>query len=738
MTNWAFGGLTAPALDHWADGIAVPDYGDNPEQLGLYDLLARIEALPEFEQAQALDHFDALYGPALYGNEPVQVAGIRDPGVSLSQFVRMCWPVVEPAAVFEPNWHIDCICEHLEAVTYGQIRRLIINVPPGTAKSLIVSVLWPAWQWLVEPSWRMLCITHSLGLAMRDADRCRSLIKDPFYTETFSPDWTLSKSQAAKRYYSNSRTGSRFSASVGANITGFRAKAIVLDDVLDAGKATSPSIREKTNAWIDNAAANRLNDMRTDPIVHISQRLHEKDPAGHLLAQGGWEHVMLPARFEKVRAFSTVLKDLTHPRTGEPYQYGTDPRTTEGELLAPVRLPEKVLQEMERRGPVFFSGQYQQNPQAGDGLIFVKEYFLPLGENGKAYDTQYWPYPYHRRVLSAVLSIDNNITDSKKSDFTAIAAGLEVDDGYYYEVPLLLQICSLDTALKQVFLWWARLKTGAGKYPKLGEKLRLARIETGAAGTPVTQQEKIIRPLTQLTPTDIDRVIASRAMLKPESEWTTRDREALAAIKALDPPSPSWTQDEWDMVRSCPPLVLNPYPSAGRGNIEERASLIAPTCMARQVRFVCLDPTDPENVSLCKKWLGQHTMLPLGEHDDAVQSTIGIVDWYTNQANKGRSADTDDILAKAQAHRREVDQRRQIWDATQDHEGAQLRSEKQIRVSLACDVVAAGQPLPSLPAEWRGDLRAELDKRAGIALQREQGEVAIRLYRALRSLPDAG
>jgi hypothetical protein len=81
--------------------------------------------------------------------------------------------VLEPETPFLPNWHVDAICEHLEAIAAGDLLRLIINVPPGSAKSMIVSVLWPAWMWHWRPGWRSLFSSYDLQLALRDSVKSR-------------------------------------------------------------------------------------------------------------------------------------------------------------------------------------------------------------------------------------------------------------------------------------------------------------------------------------------------------------------------------------------------------------------------------------------------------------------------------------------------------------------------------------------------------------------------------------
>src|ERR1700688_905284 len=114
---------------------------------------------------------------------------------SLREFIRQAWHVVEPARALIPAWHMDAIAEHLQAVSEGRIKNLLINVPPGHAKSLIVSVLWPAWQWIRSEQgarWRVLVASYNAGLAIRDSLRCRSLLESQLYRETFRPSWKLS------------------------------------------------------------------------------------------------------------------------------------------------------------------------------------------------------------------------------------------------------------------------------------------------------------------------------------------------------------------------------------------------------------------------------------------------------------------------------------------------------------------------------------------------------------------
>src|SRR5579863_4118545 len=117
---------------------------------------------------------------------------------SFREFVYQAWPIIEPSTPFVPGWHIDAIVEHLEAVSLGQIRNLIINVPPRHMKSLLVSVLWPAWEWIQYPERRWLYASYAATLSIRDSVRCRMLIESPWYQERWADRFALASDQNTK------------------------------------------------------------------------------------------------------------------------------------------------------------------------------------------------------------------------------------------------------------------------------------------------------------------------------------------------------------------------------------------------------------------------------------------------------------------------------------------------------------------------------------------------------------
>lgn len=291
--------------------------------------------------------------------------------ISLYEFVKACWPLAE-AAPFVDNWHIGAICEHLEAVSRGELKRLVINVPPRHSKSLLVSVFWPVWQWVVRPETRYLYASYALSLAVRDAVRSRHLLHTRYFQENWGHVFKLLTDQNTKSRYENDRGGARLSTSVGSMVTGEGGDIIVIDDPHNTREALSKTKREGVVTWWDHAMRSRLNDPATGCIVGIMQRVHEEDWSAHVLKDDGFEHLYLPMEFEKSRACATSIGFK-------------DPRRREGELLNPKRFDRKwCKREKAILGSYVWAGQYQQRPAPlGGGLVklgwFRRYAALPKG-----------------------------------------------------------------------------------------------------------------------------------------------------------------------------------------------------------------------------------------------------------------------------------------------------------------------------------------------------------------------
>src|SRR5258708_4194369 len=234
----------------------------------------------------------------------------------LGEFVHQAWLIIEPLTPFVPGFHIDAIIDHLEAVTRGDIRNLLINVPPRHMKSLLVSVFWPAWEWLRSPERRWLYSSYGAQLSIRDSVKCRRLIESPWYQRLWGDRFALTSDQNTKGRFDNDRSGYRLSTSVGGAATGEGGDRIVCDDPHNVQEAESDSVRKGTIDWFDVVMSTRVNDPKTAAKVVVMQRCHQQDLSGHLLEQGGWEHLCLTAEYDgPTRATSIGFSDArTQPR----------------------------------------------------------------------------------------------------------------------------------------------------------------------------------------------------------------------------------------------------------------------------------------------------------------------------------------------------------------------------------------------------------------------------------------
>lgn len=293
---------------------------------------------------------------------------MREKCKSLSDFITEAWHVLEPNATFIQNWHIDAICDHLEQVTRGNITRLLINVPPGSMKSLIVSVFWPAWEWsLGMLSMRYLTTAFNDGPVKRDAVKFRRLVMSNWY-QSLWPEVVMV--QTGVFVMENSMTGARNGVAFG-SLTSQRGDRLIIDDPHSVKTAESDAQRTETTRLFREGALNRLNDQAKSAIVVIMQRLHENDISGTILKMNmGYTHLMLPMRLEIERRCTTYIR-------GAPFF--TDPRIEDGELLDPVRFPAVAVDKLEAEAGAFtWAGQYQQRPSPREGGLFRREWFLPV------------------------------------------------------------------------------------------------------------------------------------------------------------------------------------------------------------------------------------------------------------------------------------------------------------------------------------------------------------------------
>lgn len=288
---------------------------------------------------------------------------------SLIDFIRIFWSVLEPGRQFVDGWAVHAICEHLEAVSAGQIRRLLINVPPGCMKSLTTNVFWPAWEWGPRgtPSLRYVSASYSQDLTVRDNRRCRSLITSDLYRAFWGNRFELLDEQNAKVRFDNDKTGFKIATSVGGVATGERGDRFIIDDPHNIKESESDLKRAGALQWFTEVVPTRINDATTSAIVVIMQRVHERDVSGLIISKElGYEHLILPMEFEPERACSTVIGF-------------SDPRKEDGELLWPDRFPRDYLENDLKPslrawgGTYAEAGQLQQRPVPRGGGMFQRD-----------------------------------------------------------------------------------------------------------------------------------------------------------------------------------------------------------------------------------------------------------------------------------------------------------------------------------------------------------------------------
>lgn len=281
---------------------------------------------------------------------------------SFAEFIRRAWPHIIPDRL-QFNWHIEAVAQHLEAVSRGEITRLLVNIPPGTSKSTIIGVMYPAWLWGPggQPGHRYIGAAHEQGLAVRDNRMMRALVTSDWYQRL----WPLKmvSDQNEKLYFENEKRGFRQACAV-ASMTGRRGHTIAWDDPLSPQKANSEAHRDEAIRILTETVPTRLNDPERSAIIVVMQRLHEADPSGYILANDlGYDHLLIPMEFEPERRVTTSIG-------------WTDPRTEDGELLDPVRFPPHVIErDKKAMGSYAWAGQMQQRPNPRGGGLFKDEWW---------------------------------------------------------------------------------------------------------------------------------------------------------------------------------------------------------------------------------------------------------------------------------------------------------------------------------------------------------------------------
>ena len=290
-----------------------------------------------------------------------------DPYIGLIRFIRYFWPIVEPSRPLIEGWPLEAVCEHLMATFRGDIKRLVISVPPGFMKSLAANVFFCAWIWGPgdSPETRFIAASYSQSLTVRDNVRFRNIIMSEEYQELWGTVFQPSTAQFNIVQVGNDKTGWKLATSVGGVSTGARGDFFIVDDGNSVKEAESEAIRESTNQWYSEVVPTRLNDAENGVIINIQQRTHENDITGLIIDRDlGYDMLCIPMEFETSR-----------PRI--PTKIGwLDPRTEDGELAWPSRFSRKAVTDLKKvMGPYAVSGQFQQNPAPRGGGVIQRDWW---------------------------------------------------------------------------------------------------------------------------------------------------------------------------------------------------------------------------------------------------------------------------------------------------------------------------------------------------------------------------
>lgn len=269
-------------------------------------------------------------------------------------FIARSFATVSPGSPYLHGWHIEALAEHLEAVRRRDITRLIVNLPPRSLKSVCASVAWPAFLLGQNPSVRIMAASYSSMLSVRHSLDCRHIVLSDWYRRAF-PEVALTKDQNEKHKFVTTQRGGRFATSIGGTATGEGGDILIVDDPTNPQQAQSRVLRSSTNRWFDHTFSTRLDDKKRGAILVVMQRLHAEDLTGHLLEQGGWEQLVLPAMTEE--RHTIVLGEQRWLREA-------------GELLHPAREGEAELEQAKRQlGSHAYAAQYQQQPVPQEGGV---------------------------------------------------------------------------------------------------------------------------------------------------------------------------------------------------------------------------------------------------------------------------------------------------------------------------------------------------------------------------------
>lgn len=397
-------------------------------------------------------------------------------------FVHKVFMTLSPGQTYVPSWHIDAIADRLERVRRGEIRRLIINMPPRSLKSITASVAFPAYVLGLDPSRRIICVSYSGDLAKKHSNDFRAVLEAPWYQRTF-PNARIGPYKNSETEIELTARGLRLATSVGGTLTGRGGDIIVIDDPLKPDDALSETRRSAANQWFANTLLSRLDDKRSGAIVIVMQRVHMDDLTGFLLSQSNeWEVLSLPA----IAEFEETI----------PLGNGHSHRRQYGEALSPEREPLHVLEGLKHQiGSDAFSAQYQQAPTPPGGAMVKRQWVK-----------RYQDLPPHSERFLTLQSWDTASKGGPDNDWSVCTTWMATHTRRWY---------LLDLWRRRVD--YPALKAAAKTLARQWNAQRVL-VEDAAAGTALVQELKM----------ELSGIIA----VKPSGDKASRMAVASAKFEA--------------------------------------------------------------------------------------------------------------------------------------------------------------------------------------------------------------
>lgn len=440
-----------------------------------------------------IDHLkydpNEVIDPLVSTDQMVEEAAIM--GQDLRKFIPAAWKIVEPNT-FIPNWHIDAIAELLQAVRDGNILDVLITMPPRHSKSLLVSVLYPVWEWITRPSYRWVFASYAFNLSVRDSVKRRKILKSKWFQDRWGDKFSIIAEQDTKVRYENNKNGFMLASSVGGSNTGEGGERIVADDPHNVKKIESEDVRQDTVDWWNIVMSTRRNDILRSARIVVQQRTHEGDVAGDIIERGGYVHLNLPTEFGFEGATRCRIS-WTIKATGKLHTW-EDPRTEVGELLNPARFDAAANERAKLDlGDYQYAAQHGQNPTPPKGQIFQAAWMKYYGNESKG-QPAIPDFTKSNHPVTPLFSVDCTFKEHKDTDYVA-GLGFSMFGADIYLMPIRIhRRLSFTNTIDAI----AEMVGGESldkekKYPGIYPFMKIKLVEDKANGTAIvdTLQHRI-------------------------------------------------------------------------------------------------------------------------------------------------------------------------------------------------------------------------------------------------------